>query len=278
MAGSKAIVAYIPVLHDGYRRFLEKHHQADVCFIFGSKLIDEFDYLHKEIRALDPDLMCSAIRSLGILQRVEVLDSTYTIKADTIFMPDEDVSRRYAEDRLGDRSVVFDPVFLRWDRQNTQKKKKVGPDMVITKDQFMNLAFKEAMKSSDWWRQVGAVLVKDGQVVGQKFNQHLPSLHQPYADGDPRNASKKGQDLDKFTSIHAEAALIAEAARTGVSIQDSEIYVTDFPCPVCAKQIAMSGIKKLYFTRGYDALDGQRVLHHAGIDMIKIETASETFD
>ena len=34
-----------------------------------------------------------------------------------------------------------------------------------------------------------------------------------------------------------------QAARNGVSIEGATIYVTVFPCPICARMIANSGIK-----------------------------------
>lgn len=270
----KVIVAYIPVLHDGYKKFLEKHASADELFIFGEKLIEEFDYLHKEIRALAPVDIQKAIESLGIVKEVSLLEDE-EVNADEIVLPDEDVCRQFAEKKLSDKKVAFDPVFLRWDRTNTKKEKKVGPERIITENEFMNSAFLAAEKSSDWWRKIGAVIVKDGQIVLSRFNQSLPHIQQQYADGDPRNASHKGKDLGKYVSVHAEAGLIAEAAKKGIALDGAEMYVTDFPCPVCAKQIATAGIKRVYFTRGYAVLDGEKILKAGGVELVEIKKATE---
>ncbi len=268
----KSIIAYVPVLHEGYRMFFEKHKNADFLYIFGEDIISEFDYLSKEIRALSPEYVRTAIESWEI-HKVFVLNKKDidTLKADQFILPREDVCRQFAEKYLKNKEVFFDNVFLRWDRSNVKKVKKITSDKVITKNEFLNLAFLEAEKSSDWWRRVGSVLVKDKKVVLSAFNQHFPSPHSPYVDGDPRNVSHKNKDLGFFTSIHAEAKIIAEAAKKGISLDGSEIYVTDFPCPVCAKQIAFSGIKKLYYYRGYNVLDGERILKHKGVEIIKIK-------
>ncbi len=274
----KVIIAYVPVLHAGYIQFLEKHSDADAFFVFGQSLIEAFDYLHKEIRALKPEQLVQSLQNIGVVPGAQVLEEVDVpcLEADEIVMPDEDVCHSLAEKYFANQDVQFDPVFLRWDRTNTKKEKKVGPDRVITEDEFMNEAFKVAEHSSDWWRQVGAVVVKDGKVLFSRTNKHVPSPHQAYADGDPRNASHKGQDLDKYTTVHAEAGTIADAAREGVAIDGAEMYVTDFPCPVCAKQIATAGIKRLYFTRGYAVLDGERILKTNGVEIIEIkEKASE---
>jgi dCMP deaminase len=48
------------------------------------------------------------------------------------------------------------------------------------------------------------------------------------------------------------------------------MYVTDFPCPPCAKLIAGAGIARLYFRTGYAVLDGQDVLEQAGVEVVQV--------
>mgnify|MGYP005619611357 FL=1 len=52
-------------------------------------------------------------------------------------------------------------------------------------------------------------------------------------------------------TIHAEANAIVQAAKHGIRIEDSEIYVTASPCYNCFKMIANSGINKIYFGEFY---------------------------
>lgn len=269
----RILVAYVPVLHEGYRCFFEKNKDVEEIFVWGKDIIAEEDYLAKEIRALDPELIVKSLESWNIFEKVSVLSKKEIskLKNKEIVLPDEDVCRNFASKYLVDEKVEFDPIFLRWDRTNTKKEKKVGPEKIITENEFMNSAFKEAERSSDWWRQVGGVIVKDGKVILSYTNKHVPSPHQAYVDGDPRNVSHQGKDLDLYTTIHAEAGCIAEAAKKGIALDGLEMYVTDFPCPACAKQIAYAGIKKLYFTRGYAVLDGERILKQKGVKIIQIK-------
>ena len=46
-----------------------------------------------------------------------------------------------------------------------------------------------AGRSSDWWRQVGAVAAREGELLGCAWNQHRPTEYAPYLDGDPRDDS-----------------------------------------------------------------------------------------
>ena len=137
---------------------------------------------------------------------------------------------------------------------------------------MMKLAQSSAQKSSDFWRQVGAVLVgQDGEVISAGSNRHMPDDQTPYIMGDTRGLFHKGQHMELSTAAHAESSLIAKAAKQGISLEGASLYVTDFPCPYCARMIAMSGIKKLYFSKGYAVMDGQEVLKQANIKISKVE-------
>ncbi len=48
------------------------------------------------------------------------------------------------------------------------------------------------------------------------------------------------------------------------------MYVTDFPCPPCAKLIAAAGVERVYFRDGYAVLDGEDVLREAGVELLRV--------
>ncbi len=51
--------------------------------------------------------------------------------------------------------------------------------------------------------------------------------------------------------VHAEMAAITDAARRGILISNSILYVTTFPCHMCARHIISSGIKKVVYIEPY---------------------------
>ena len=51
--------------------------------------------------------------------------------------------------------------------------------------------------------------------------------------------------------VHAEMSAISDAARLGVSIGGSTLFVTTFPCHMCAKHIVAAGIKSVIFLEPY---------------------------
>jgi deoxycytidylate deaminase len=52
-------------------------------------------------------------------------------------------------------------------------------------------------------------------------------------------------------AVHAEMWAILDAAKRGVSLQDTEMYGTTYPCHLCWKHVFTSGIKKMYYIDTY---------------------------
>ncbi len=271
-------IAYVPVLHDGYRKFFEKY-KGSTLYVFGPEIISEFTHLSKEIRQLDPALIKKAIESWGIFEVVKVLgkEDLKTIAETTALLvfPDEDVSRDLAAKYFPDKKTVFERIFLRLDKHRSMEEKPVEADQKISSEQFdreiISKLKDEAKKSSDWWRGIGAAIIKNGEIILMTHNKHVPSEHTPYAMGDPRNNFHKGIGIEYSSVLHAEAGLIAEAARKGISLEGATMYATTFPCPPCAKQVAYSGIKKLYYAGGYAILDQEVILKSQGVEIIFVQ-------
>lgn len=273
----QVIVAYVPVVHQGYLNFFSQFAEAPI-FIVSRQLTDQFRPLQKDIRALAPaDIKASLTallpgREVAVVDRGE-LEELKQEKVEVV-MPDEEVSRAIASEYLAERPVTFSSVFLRWDRAKSIVDQEIEAHQVVSHQEFdrQMMAQAESLKnkSGDWWRQVGAVIVTDGQVLDQTYNRHVPDEQQPYIDGDPRADFSRGDHIDISTALHAEAALIAQAAKKGTSLQGASLYVTTFPCPNCAKLVAYAGIKKLYFQEGYAMVDGQRILEDNGVEIIRV--------
>ncbi len=83
-----------------------------------------------------------------------------------------------------------------------------------------------AARSVDWWRQVGAALRFARRHGGGSDQRPLPHDGAARAAGDPRSNFTQGVELELSTATHAEAALIAQAARDGRATAGATIYVT----------------------------------------------------
>ena len=114
---------------------------------------------------------------------------------------------------------------------------------------FLKLAEQVAWRSRDTHCQVGAVIARegskeDGYVV-------LATGHNGFARGvedDDEIYQDKEEKLRWM--VHAEANAIFNAARVGISLNGATIYVTKFPCIMCANAIIQVGIKRVYTLDG----------------------------
>ena len=83
----------------------------------------------------------------------------------------------------------------------------------------------------------GAVIVRDGEIVGEGWNEVL---------------------ISKDPTAHAEVVAIRNACRElgTYDLSGCEIYTSCEPCPMCLGAIYLSRISKVYFSIGrHDAAD-----------------------
>lgn len=275
-----ALILYIPVLHQGYLSLMQTWaNKANILYIIGPDIIADFPRVAREIRAIEPEAMRQLIVGLQLFPKVEVINKEMltSIRDIKVVMANETISQALKQDYFDHQNVTveFTPIFLRWDEQTAYSQKPVEYDADLSQTEFnqqiMGLAHQEADKSPDWFRQVGAVLVKDGRIISYHHNLRLPTPQAAYIEGDPRNYVELGTDTHLHNGLHAEQFAIAEAARQGVALENASLYVTTFPCPDCAALIAYSGIKQCFFATGYAALDGQTVLKNHGVKLIHVD-------
>jgi dCMP deaminase len=280
----KQVLLYLPVVHAGHEVLFARHGDAAEVLVLGEGFRRLFKSLAKDIRALPPE---RAARFLQILlpgtpvRVIEPADLPGAVTAETLVLPDEDITRILAaEHHLGEgRELVFDPTFLRWDREWSQAQRPADFDEKLAVSELPGRLVARARElaghSSDWWRQVGAIAWRGEEILGAAWNHHVPTEYAPYVDGDPRDGFSRGVRADLSTAIHAEASVVAQAARAGRALNGADIYVTTFPCPACARLIAESGFRRCYFTGPYSVLEGDAVLRAAGVELLWVEAPPE---
>lgn len=107
---------------------------------------------------------------------------------------------------------------------------------------LMGFAQHAAKKSKDT-TQVGAVLVgPNKEVMLTAYN------------GPPMNVEDKPERRERpqkylYTS-HAEANLVAFAARNGIEVLGCTVYVTHYPCASCARTLIQAGIDTVVYGDG----------------------------
>jgi dCMP deaminase len=106
---------------------------------------------------------------------------------------------------------------------------------------FLNIAESVKLKSKDRRTQIGAVIVgKDNEIVTTGYNSFPRGIND--------DVEERQQRPEKyFWFEHAERNAIYNAARIGVSLRDTTIYLTcGIPCSDCARGIISSGIRTIY--------------------------------
>ncbi|MDP7484283.1 MAG: dCMP deaminase family protein [Candidatus Marinimicrobia bacterium] len=138
-------------------------------------------------------------------------------------------------------------------------------DRISWEEYFMNIAGEVATRSTCDRKHIGAVIVRDKNILATGYNGSIRGL---------AHCSDAGHEMENdhcVRTIHAEANAIVQAARNGVRIKNSEIYVTASPCYDCFKMIANAGITAIYYAEFYR---DDRIKEHAaelGINLIHLK-------
>ena len=111
-------------------------------------------------------------------------------------------------------------------------------------------------------KQVGALLVKDKQIISDGYNGTPEGFE---------NVCEDENDVTKYYVLHAEANAITKVAKSGNSSCGATLYVTMSPCIECSKLIIQAGIKRVVFIELYSNHEGLNLLNRAGIDVVQID-------
>src|SRR5947209_18300751 len=114
---------------------------------------------------------------------------------------------------------------------------------------FITMAEDVARKSNCIRRAVGAIIVRKGQAISTGWNGLPNSSGNCREGGCPRciNGGDTGSGYETCMCIHAEQHSIADAARRGVSTEDSTMYVNLRPCLQCLAIAKASGVRRIFF-------------------------------
>ncbi|MBI2263417.1 dCMP deaminase family protein [Candidatus Berkelbacteria bacterium] len=138
---------------------------------------------------------------------------------------------------------------------------------------FMAIAKQVASRATCDRRHVGAVLVSQDRVILSTGYNGAPR-GMPHCD-------EIGHEIVEghcVRTVHGEANAIAQAARSGVSIEKATLYTTASPCYDCFKLLINAGVKKVvydefYMSRYEASAKVLELAKNAGIEMraLKVE-------
>lgn len=131
----------------------------------------------------------------------------------------------------------------------------------------MDIACLVASRSTCLRRQVGAVIVKDKNVLTTGYNGTPSGIRHCSETGCLREKMNipSGERHELCRGLHAEQNAIIQAAKHGVNIADGTLYCTNAPCVICAKMLINAGIKKIVYLEGYPDELATSILAESGI-------------
>ena len=128
---------------------------------------------------------------------------------------------------------------------------------------YFDIAKIVAERSLDPHTKVGAVIVKNGVVVGTGYN------------GAPRGFKLRFNwysDEKYLYVIHAEMNAIANAQASGVSVVGADIYLTLSPCHDCIKLLIQNQIANVYYLTEYKDIDlTKKIAENANINLRRVD-------
>ncbi|MDD5195202.1 MAG: cytidine/deoxycytidylate deaminase family protein [Candidatus Omnitrophica bacterium] len=137
---------------------------------------------------------------------------------------------------------------------------------------FMRAAQLVSKRSSCLRRNVGAVLVKEKQILATGYNGAPSGITHCEITGCLRQKLNvpSGERHELCRGLHAEQNVLLQAARHGVSVKDSIIYITHTPCIICAKMIINAGIREVVICGDYPDKMAIDFLKEAKIKLRKV--------
>ncbi|MGX4592736.1 deoxycytidylate deaminase [Leuconostoc sp. JNUCC 76] len=118
---------------------------------------------------------------------------------------------------------------------------------------------------------VGAIIVRDHRIIASGYNGSVSGTPHCTEVGDLM------VDGHCIRAVHAEQNALMQAAKMGITIAGSEVYVTDVPCVQCTKLLLQAGINKIYFMRDYrNNPFAEELLAQKGIELKQVPLSALT--
>lgn len=133
---------------------------------------------------------------------------------------------------------------------------------------FMEITRLVARRSTCMRRSVGAVLVKDKNILATGYNGAPSGVAHCLDVGclRERMAVQSGERHELCRGLHAEQNAIIQAAKHGTNINGATLYCTTMPCIICSKMLINAGILRIVYAQGYPDQLAEEMIEEAGIE------------
>jgi dCMP deaminase len=138
---------------------------------------------------------------------------------------------------------------------------------------FLEIADLVSSRSTCIRNQVGAVIVKESQILSTGYNGAPKGLPHCADVGCLRNelGVKPGERHELCRGLHAEQNAIIQAAYHGVSVRGGKIFCTTRPCSICTKMIINAGIEEIIYIEEYEDKLAAELVEQSGMTLRRVE-------
>ena len=213
--------------------------------------------------------------------RKDVGPNSYMVKR-KLYFREEDL------DDFAKRLMELDKAKKNKNKNNNDKQKKlpnIDKEQKEVKDEqkeakkgrkswdayFIDIAYLVSERSTCMRRKVGAVAVRNKQILSTGYNGAPSGLlhctHLGVACMREQQGVPSGKMHELCRGLHAEQNVIIQAATSGVSLQWSTLYLTNAPCLICAKMIINTDFARIVCAEDYNDEQAKRFLNSANIDL-----------
>ncbi len=139
---------------------------------------------------------------------------------------------------------------------------------------FMEMAYLAGKRSTCLRRHVGAIIVKDNQILSTGYNGAPKHIRHCAITGCLRDQLNvpSGERHELCRGVHAEQNAVIQAAINGTSIRGASLYCTNQPCVICSKILINAEIKTIYISEPYEDKLAQELLAEAEVEMNIVDT------
>ena len=136
---------------------------------------------------------------------------------------------------------------------------------------FMDITRLVATRSSCMRRQVGALLVKERNILATGYNGVPSGITHCDVAGCLRAKLNvpSGERHELCRGLHAEQNAIIQAAKHGTNIDNATLYCTTMPCIICTKMLINAGITRVIYGEGYTDELAREMIAEAGIEIMQ---------
>ncbi|HUT82807.1 MAG TPA: cytidine/deoxycytidylate deaminase family protein [Candidatus Bathyarchaeia archaeon] len=166
-------------------------------------------------------------------------------------------------------------------KKTDQKNTKILRTRPTVDEYFTAMAELVSTRSTCLRRQFGTVIVQNNHVISTGYNGAPKDMPHCIEIGCLRDelSIPSGTKHEVCRGVHSEQNAIIQCAIHGESTKDATLYVTGYPCKICAKMIINAMINRVVISGNYSDTEGISLLEQAGVQVTILDiNAKVTLD